>query len=106
MVMSQVYVLFLNDMRSSNIEILEPVARASSVSALESLLSKERVPAYSDGNWGKAYRKGGPLEWFNEPSDYTRSGIREVMSPEDAAASQEAKLRRIPSVETLFFGAL
>jgi hypothetical protein len=61
------YVLVLNDMRSSNIEHLTPVACAESYAELEALLSRERVEPYSDGRWGKSFRAGGPLEWRNPP---------------------------------------
>lgn len=65
------YVLVLNDMRMSQVEIRVPVCRAESCEELEELLNRERVPDYvhDDGSkkWLKVYRQGGPLEWFNPP---------------------------------------
>lgn len=61
------FVLQLNDMRSSNIENIEPVARAETAEALEKFMAGETVEGYKDGNWGKCHRAGGPLEWFNKP---------------------------------------
>ena len=61
------WMLYLNDMRSSNIETLTAVARAEDKETLENLLISEKVESYSDGRWGKSFRKGGPLEWFNKP---------------------------------------
>ena len=85
-----IYVLVLNDMRSSQIQEIQPVAWATSQESLEELLKRERVEPYFDANenqvppdthvgsspfgsvhgsnkvWGKKFRKGGPLEWFND----------------------------------------
>lgn len=61
------YVLVLNDMRMSQIEQTMPVARAATREALEALLQRESVPPWRDGQWGKSFRQGGPLEWFNPP---------------------------------------
>lgn len=63
------WVLCLNDMRSPKIEILQPVARAETKEALKAFLDREKVEGYKDGQWGKGYRAGGPLEWFNAPYD-------------------------------------
>lgn len=69
-----VWILYLNDMRSAQVENVQPVARAESVEALMEFLARERVPSYLEshgyGHWGKNYRKGGPLEWFNPPHDW------------------------------------
>jgi hypothetical protein len=62
------YFLYLNDMRSSNIETLTPVAKGSSVEALKAYVESEKVPYYEDGRFGKGFRQGGRLEWFNYPS--------------------------------------
>lgn len=57
----------MNDMRASNIENLQPVCKAPTRQALDDLLTRERVENYRDGNWGKNFRQGGPLEWCNPP---------------------------------------
>lgn len=64
------WVLCLNDMRASQVEILHPVARAETREALEALIQREKVEGYKDGQWGKSYRQGGPLEWCNPPWDF------------------------------------
>lgn len=61
------WVLFLNDMRSSNIENLSPVGRANTKEELIAYLAREKVEPYRDDRWGKTYRQGGPLEWYNPP---------------------------------------
>lgn len=61
------WVLMLNDMRAPKIEMLEPVARAESKEALQAFIDHEKVEPYRDGQWGKTYRQGGPLEWKNAP---------------------------------------
>lgn len=70
-----IWVLYLNDMRFAHVEELVPVFRASTKEALVAFLEREKVPTYvEDGfgtygetKWHKSYRKGGPLEWFNQP---------------------------------------
>lgn len=65
------WVLLLNDMRASNIENICPVCRAATKEQLLAYLAKEKVEPYTDEKngykWGKTYRKGGPLEWYNSP---------------------------------------
>ncbi len=61
------WILCLNDMRSSNIEILSAAARGPTKEALVALVRAEKVDGYRDGQWGKGFRSGGPLEWFNQP---------------------------------------
>ena len=63
------WILFLNDMRMSQIEMSEAVARAESKEVLKAFVEGERVEPYRDGQWGKCFRQGGPLEWYNDPWD-------------------------------------
>lgn len=87
------WVLFLNDMRSSNIENVEPVARAYSKEALEAYLAREAVDGgYSEETdysgalsrrWGKTYRKDGPLEWYNPPWNDGPEHFRYVGTEQD-----------------------
>lgn len=80
------WVLCLNDMRASQIEILSPVVRGETREALEAFLQSEKVEPYRDGNWGKGYRQGGPLEWFNAPWDFEANRhFVNVGTSEDAA---------------------
>lgn len=95
------WILRLNDMRSSQIEILTPVARADSPAALEALLARETVEPYKDGRWGKVFRKGGPLEWCNKPDPFFGAGIVDIGTAEDAAARWLAAVREIPEVGSL-----
>lgn len=81
-----IYILWLNDMRASKVEHLEPVCWAETREGIDDLLTREKVEQYSDpmaggGFWGKGYRKGGPLEWFNPPFDHRH--IREFSDPRE-----------------------
>lgn len=71
-----IYVLVLNDMRSSQIETECPVAWSPTRESLVRLLETEKVAGYNDGHWGKSFRAGGPLEWMNPPG--LTGGIRSV----------------------------
>lgn len=63
------WVLQLKDMRNAKIEHpATPVIRAETKEELESLLKLEKVERYQDDQWGKTFRKDGPLEWFNDTS--------------------------------------
>lgn len=66
------WILQLNDMRSPKIEILTTVCRAETREELEALIARERVEFYRDGPWGKQFRRGGILEWFNPPYHFDR----------------------------------
>lgn len=72
------FVLCLNDMRSSNAEITISVFRSEEREPMEKFLKDERVETYKDGTWGKVFRAGGPLEWYNEPYEHLGQGILEV----------------------------
>lgn len=65
------WILQLNDMRSGRIEHSEMVVRAETKEELESFVEKEKVESYrtDDDRWAKSFRKGGLLEWFNQPSN-------------------------------------
>ncbi len=67
------WILQLNDMRSSQVEIMTTVFRADSREKLESMMKDEECEPYRDGNWGKSYKQGGPLEWFNKPFSFAES---------------------------------
>lgn len=73
------FVLQLNPMRGSAQRVV-PAARAETREALLELLRSERVEPYKDsagGNilWHKCFRKGGQLEWFNDPGPSMESWI-------------------------------
>lgn len=63
------WILQLNDMRSPKSEILTAVAKAETKEALLAFLARETVEIYQDYQWSKAFRLGGPLEWFNPTSN-------------------------------------
>jgi len=63
------FILVMNDMRYANIETLSELCWASSVEEIDAFLASETVEGYRDERWGKSYRKGGPLEWKNQPYD-------------------------------------
>lgn len=60
------FLLRLNPMRA-NAESNVIVARAETVDRLIVFVSSEYVEPYTDGEWRKYFRQGGPLEWFNPP---------------------------------------
>jgi len=77
----EVWVLCLNDMRSGHSEHLQVVCWANDKTELKGLVERETVEHYADGEegsapnsfdhkWHKTFRKDGPLEWCNRPSDY------------------------------------
>lgn len=62
------YTLMLNDMRLSNIEILDPVAQAEDPELLKNYVENHKAAElWREDTWGKVFKKGSPLEWFNEP---------------------------------------
>jgi len=83
------WVLELNDMRSSNIEKVEAVAKAQSPEELEALLDRESVDPYRDGTWNKKFRQGGPLEWYNPPWGFSSPFV--YVGTEDEWAEQARK---------------
>ena len=94
------WLLLLNDMRQAHVEDLLPAFRAETREALERLLKTERVEGYMDGKWGKAFRAGGPLEWYNAPYDFQVEQGR-VFVDVDAyfrayVEAQVNQLRRLP----------
>ena len=73
------FVLVLNDMRMSNIENKMIACRADTREDLEKLLEAEYVPGgWTDGQWGKTFKQGGMLEWYNPPNDFFGQGIYPV----------------------------
>ena len=81
------FILQLNEM-SMNAEYVAPVAWAENAEALLALLESEKVEPYQEGSWRKVFRKGGPLEWFNDPGPNVEpwigvSGIVDVGTEED-----------------------
>jgi len=102
------FVLLLNNMQSPNIEIVEPVAKAETQEALMSFIERERVAAYREPGenyygttmWGKNFRKGGVLEWYNPP--FSDQYIVDLGTEDDWATSARAQYRQqinsIPSV--------
>lgn len=101
------YVLVLNDMRSPQIEIGSEVAKATSREELIELIRRETVPSYNDGQWGKSFRQGGPLEWHNPPSnpgyepDHFGHGIHRIPDKEELYERYMSNFSRIPDASTL-----
>ena len=72
------HVLVMNMMRNRT-ESATEVAKFESKEAAIAFIESEKVPAYIDPgpgefdqgtvNFNKGFRKGGPLEWFNQLSD-------------------------------------
>lgn len=97
--MSKPWILMLNDMRSPKIEYSELAIVAGSREEIEAILKRESVEPYRDDRWGKTFRKGGPLEWFNRPSETFGQAPREVAHPREVAADYMAKLSAAPVFE-------
>lgn len=98
----KLWVLCLNDMRFGNIESLAPVCRAETEAELVAFLESEKVEPYRDERWGKAFRKGGPLEWFNPPYDFDRHRhFAQMRTPERVMADYIHDIERVPDLCTL-----
>ena len=107
------FVLVLNAM-TANAEQGSPVCRAETAEELLAFLEAETVEPYQDGQWGKTYRQGGPLEWYNPPwpagqqpgpddtgsirDEYWGQGVVNVGTREDAAARWDAEILAIPEI--------
>lgn len=89
------WILRLNDMRSPNIEMYEVVAKSESNYRLEQWLQCEKVEPYREDNWGKVYRKGGPLEWYNEPILAFGQGIVNICSEEEYVEDARRRYREL-----------
>lgn len=85
------WVLMLNDMRNSKIEILTTVIRSETKEALKEFVNSQKVDSYIDAaehithhttgflagttdhkgsySYHKSFKKGGILEWYNPPYD-------------------------------------
>lgn len=98
------WLLRLNDMRASQIEILTTVAVASTREALQAFMAAEAITPWSDGQWGKSFRAGGPLEWYNPPwgwdddRAFVNIGTREDAMAH-AAANYDAYVNSAPRVD-------
>lgn len=122
------FLLRLNDMRSSSVETLDDVAVGETIEALQRWLDSHKAPEpYTDANddpdagcvvsdpfassgaryrsksWYKVFAKGSPLEWYNPPSD--RFNIVRVPTREDLGrlayelfAETEVRLAPLPRV--------
>lgn len=87
------WILRMNDMRSAKIELYEVVARCEDNDKLEQWLILERVEPYEDGNWRKTFRKGGPLEWYNDPILSLGHGIFNMCSEEEYVEDARRRYR-------------
>jgi hypothetical protein len=97
------FVLVLNDMRDCRVEMTTMVCRSETETDMLALLERETVEVYRDpkhppywlenprsgakievipgieeGWWGKSFRKGGPLEWYNQPCQLWGQRIRDA----------------------------
>ena len=101
------FVLWLNPM-TDNVESRKAVAKADTREALEQLLERECVEPYQDDCWHKTYRKGGPLEWYNPPTDFFTPppvGIGECLSEgqvvERACQDYREWISTVPDASTM-----
>jgi hypothetical protein len=99
------WILRLNPM-TSNAETVVPLVRAETREQLEAFMASETVTPYQDSQWGKTFRQGGPLEWFNPPMGGEAwigvPAIVDVGTEQDWAAQAVADFRNfqmsIPSI--------
>lgn len=61
----RVYKLILNRMTSPKIEYMEIVALSTDYEKLVEWYESQRAPLWRDGQWGKSFKAGSTLEWFN-----------------------------------------
>lgn len=98
------YLLLLNDMRDSNIESIQPRFRAKTEADLIAFLAREKVPVYTDGRWGKVFRQGSPLEWYNDPDPWRTHIMTARTVPNDWGSNvlmTKQHLEQIPVVPAL-----
>lgn len=97
------FILRLNDMRTSHVENLTSIARADTPDELMQLMENEKVEPYSEhnnGHWDKSYQKGGPLEWYNEPFSLEHSIIGVLSEDEWVADARRRYKDEIMSLPT------
>ena len=86
---------------TSNAENVVPIFRGATREALEAFMDAESVEPYTDGQWHKVFRQGGPLEWFNPPlGDEAWIGVpalADVGTEHDWAAQAIERFRRLES---------
>lgn len=91
------FVLIMNDMREPNVENVRAVKVAENRQELVDFYFGELSESYNDGKWGKAFKKGGPLEWYNPVGDIVKiglfgDGIHEV--PKDISAEKAMSIKK------------
>lgn len=79
---TRVWGLVLNPMRGRT-EAQQLIAVSDIKDEILAFWRAEKVEPYKDGEWQRAYRAGGPLEWYNPPwsedvRDHHGNGIVEL----------------------------
>jgi hypothetical protein len=70
-----IYKLILNPMMD-RMEARRLAVLATDRQKLIDFVEQEKAPEpWRDGNWGKVFKKGSPLEWFNPPPPSTLEGL-------------------------------
>ena len=92
------------DPKTSQVETMDAIARAETKEELEQFMENEKVDSYKDGQWVKAFRRGGPLEWYNPPWRCDRT-IIDVGGADEwvarARRSFEEQVMIVPLVSTI-----
>jgi hypothetical protein len=95
----KVHVLRLNDMRMPQVEQTENVAFSFDEKKLTDWANDQKCESYSDevddGRWGKSFKKGSKLEWYNPPSYHFNQGITSIWIMEDEISQLRYKLMEI-----------
>jgi hypothetical protein len=85
------YLLRLNDMRSPQIEIMTDICVGTHRDLKEFIQNETDAPYTDRGGsrpWHKTFRKGGPLEWFNPPSELFGSFVQLITIDEFRACNR------------------
>lgn len=98
------WVLSLVDVRTGVLGIT-PAARSRSLAELQALLVRERVEPYRDDGVQKFFRRGGPLEWRQDPEVVSMGNVSAVYAvsgiPLYAMIARAELVAQIPNLEDL-----
>jgi len=66
----------MNKMTFPKIEMTELVVLATDRQVLKDYVEEQKAPEHwRDGQWGKMFKKGSPLEWYNAPHSLDEMSI-------------------------------
>ena len=86
------WILQLNDIRESP-DIVKPIVRAETKEDLKEFVKGEMVDPYQDGEYGKMFKRGSILEWFNPPVSQVSQAYVNVQDEETWAERARVDFR-------------